>query len=215
VVRGRDPFGRRRVRGADDVRDPVPLRRPPGPPLQVPGVEGVPAALDAVSPLCRPGRTRVRHPVSHPRELVLEAVPRGDADGRASVGDDERRHPLDGPIAVLVKIAILLFFVTTATMVKRPSAGDLPPRAIFSLFNKSSFLQLAWDPTLARGAGSVRRSARSTSAPTGTRPTRTASGASTAPGVRASSSPRYFTGGRSGRRLFGHGRGQRSRAPAH
>jgi len=46
-----------------------------------------------------------------------------------------------------VKIAILLFFVTTATMVKRPFCRAICPLgAIFSLFNKSSFLQLAWDP---------------------------------------------------------------------
>ena len=46
-----------------------------------------------------------------------------------------------------VKIAILLFFVTTSTMVKRPFCrAACPLGAIFSLFNKASFLQLAWDP---------------------------------------------------------------------
>lgn len=46
-----------------------------------------------------------------------------------------------------VKIAIVLFFVTTSTMLKRPFCRAICPLgAIFSLFNKSSFLQLAWDP---------------------------------------------------------------------
>jgi polyferredoxin len=45
-----------------------------------------------------------------------------------------------------VKISILLFFVTTSTMIKRPFCrAACPLGAIFSLFNKSSFLQLAWN----------------------------------------------------------------------
>jgi len=46
-----------------------------------------------------------------------------------------------------VKISILLFFLTTSTMVKRPFCRAVCPLgAIYSLFNKSSFLQLAWNP---------------------------------------------------------------------
>ncbi len=45
-----------------------------------------------------------------------------------------------------VKISILLFFTTTSTMVKRPFCrAACPLGAVFSLFNKSSFVQLAWD----------------------------------------------------------------------
>ena len=46
-----------------------------------------------------------------------------------------------------VKISILLFFVTTSTMVKRPFCRAERARgAVLSFFNKSSFLQLAWNP---------------------------------------------------------------------
>jgi polyferredoxin len=45
-----------------------------------------------------------------------------------------------------VKVSILIGFVTTSTMVKRPFCRAFCPLgAIFSLFNKSSFLQLAWN----------------------------------------------------------------------
>ncbi len=46
-----------------------------------------------------------------------------------------------------VKISILLSFLTVSTMVKRPFCRAVCPLgAIFSLFNKTSFLQLVWNP---------------------------------------------------------------------
>jgi len=57
-----------------------------------------------------------------------------------------------------VKIAILLFFVTTSTMVKRPFCRAICPLgAIFSLFNKSSFLQLAWNPDTCTRCGKCQK----------------------------------------------------------
>jgi polyferredoxin len=57
-----------------------------------------------------------------------------------------------------VKIAILLFFVTTSTMAKRPFCRAICPLgAIFSLFNKSSFLQLAWDPATCTRCGKCQK----------------------------------------------------------
>ena len=57
-----------------------------------------------------------------------------------------------------VKIAILLFFVTTSTMVKRPFCRAICPLgAIFSFFNKSSFLQLAWNPDTCTRCGKCRK----------------------------------------------------------
>ncbi|RMG61133.1 MAG: 4Fe-4S binding protein, partial [Deltaproteobacteria bacterium] len=45
-----------------------------------------------------------------------------------------------------VKISILLFFVTTSTMTKRPFCRAVCPLgAIFSVFNKASFLKLEWN----------------------------------------------------------------------
>jgi polyferredoxin len=46
-----------------------------------------------------------------------------------------------------VKIGILLIFVTSSVLAKRPFCrAACPLGAIFSLFNRSSFLQLAWNP---------------------------------------------------------------------
>jgi len=57
-----------------------------------------------------------------------------------------------------VKIAILLFFVTTSTMVKRPFCRAICPLgAIFSFFNKSSFLQLAWNPDTCTRCGKCQK----------------------------------------------------------
>ena len=57
-----------------------------------------------------------------------------------------------------VKIAMLLFFVTTSTMVKRPFCRAICPLgAIFSLFNKSSFLQLAWNPDTCTRCGKCQK----------------------------------------------------------
>jgi ferredoxin-type protein NapH len=57
-----------------------------------------------------------------------------------------------------VKIAILLFFMTTSTMVKRPFCRAVCPLgAIFSLFNKSSFLQLAWNPDTCTRCGKCQK----------------------------------------------------------
>jgi len=47
----------------------------------------------------------------------------------------------------LVKIGILLLFIISSVVVKRPFCrAACPLGAIFSLFNRSSFLQLAWNP---------------------------------------------------------------------
>lgn len=57
-----------------------------------------------------------------------------------------------------VKISILLFFVTTSLMVKRPFCRAVCPLgAIFSVFNKSSFLQLAWNPDTCTKCGKCRK----------------------------------------------------------
>ena len=57
-----------------------------------------------------------------------------------------------------VKIAILLFFVTTSLTVKRPFCrAGCPLGAIFSLFNKSSFLQLAWNPETCTRCGKCQK----------------------------------------------------------
>jgi polyferredoxin len=57
-----------------------------------------------------------------------------------------------------VKVAILIFFVTTSTMVKRPFCRAFCPLgAIFSLFNKSSFLQLAWNPETCTRCGKCQK----------------------------------------------------------
>ena len=46
-----------------------------------------------------------------------------------------------------VKIGILLLFLTSSAVVKRPFCrAACPLGATFSLFNRSSFLQLAWNP---------------------------------------------------------------------
>jgi ferredoxin-type protein NapH len=57
-----------------------------------------------------------------------------------------------------VKIGILLFFITTSTMVKRPFCRAICPLgAIFSVFNKSSFLQLAHNPDTCTKCGKCRK----------------------------------------------------------
>jgi ferredoxin-type protein NapH len=57
-----------------------------------------------------------------------------------------------------VKIAILLFFVTSATMVKRPFCRAFCPLgAIFSLFNKASLVQLAWNPDTCTRCGKCQK----------------------------------------------------------
>jgi len=57
-----------------------------------------------------------------------------------------------------VKIAIVLFFVTTSAMVKRPFCRAICPLgAIFSLFNKSSFVQLAWNPDTCTRCGKCQK----------------------------------------------------------
>jgi hypothetical protein len=46
-----------------------------------------------------------------------------------------------------VKIVILLLFVTSSVLAKRPFCrAACPLGAIFSFFNRGSFLQLAWNP---------------------------------------------------------------------
>ncbi|MEW6721315.1 MAG: 4Fe-4S binding protein [Thermodesulfobacteriota bacterium] len=57
-----------------------------------------------------------------------------------------------------VKISILLFFVTASTMAKRPFCrAACPLGAIFSLFNKASFVQLAWNPDTCTRCGKCRK----------------------------------------------------------
>jgi len=57
-----------------------------------------------------------------------------------------------------VKIAILLFFVTTSTMVKRPFCRAICPLgAVFSLFNGTSLLQLAWNPDTCTRCGKCQK----------------------------------------------------------
>jgi polyferredoxin len=57
-----------------------------------------------------------------------------------------------------IKIAILLFFATTSTMVKRPFCRAFCPLgAIFSFFNRTSFLQLAWNPDTCTRCGKCQK----------------------------------------------------------
>jgi len=57
-----------------------------------------------------------------------------------------------------VKIALLLFFTTLSTMAKRPFCRTACPLgAILSLFNRASFLQLAWNPDTCTRCGKCRR----------------------------------------------------------
>jgi ferredoxin len=57
-----------------------------------------------------------------------------------------------------VKISILLFFVTTSILVKRPFCRAFCPLgAIFSVFNKSSFVQLAWNPDTCTKCGKCQK----------------------------------------------------------
>jgi ferredoxin-type protein NapH len=57
-----------------------------------------------------------------------------------------------------VKISILLFFVTVSTMAKRPFCRTACPLgAILSLFNRTSFLQLAWDADSCTRCGKCRK----------------------------------------------------------
>jgi polyferredoxin len=57
-----------------------------------------------------------------------------------------------------VKIGILLLFFTFSVMVKRPFCrAACPLGAIFSIFNRSSFLQLAWDPDTCTRCGKCQK----------------------------------------------------------
>ncbi len=57
-----------------------------------------------------------------------------------------------------VKISILLFFITVSLSVKRPFCRAVCPLgAIFSVFNKSSFLQLAWNPDTCTRCGKCQK----------------------------------------------------------
>ncbi len=57
-----------------------------------------------------------------------------------------------------VKIAILLFFITTSAIVKRPFCRAICPLgAIFSLFNKASLVQLAWNPDTCTKCGKCQK----------------------------------------------------------
>jgi polyferredoxin len=57
-----------------------------------------------------------------------------------------------------VKIAILLLFVTVSILGKRPFCRAICPLgAIFSVFNKSSFLQLAWNPDTCTRCGKCQK----------------------------------------------------------
>ncbi|MBP2673261.1 MAG: putative rane protein [Deltaproteobacteria bacterium] len=57
-----------------------------------------------------------------------------------------------------VKISILLLFVSLSAMAKRPFCrAACPLGAIFSLFNKTSFLQLAWNPDTCTRCGKCRK----------------------------------------------------------
>ena len=57
-----------------------------------------------------------------------------------------------------VKIGILLLFVTSSVLVKRPFCrASCPLGAIFSLFNRSSFLQLAWNPDTCTRCGKCQK----------------------------------------------------------
>jgi ferredoxin-type protein NapH len=66
--------------------------------------------------------------------------------------------PMGTLSAGLPWVTILLFFVTTSTMVKRPFCrAACPLGAVFSLFNKASFLQLAWDPDTCTRCGKCQK----------------------------------------------------------
>lgn len=57
-----------------------------------------------------------------------------------------------------VKIGILLLFVASSVLVKRPFCrAACPLGAIFSLFNRSSFLRLAWNPETCTRCGKCRK----------------------------------------------------------
>lgn len=57
-----------------------------------------------------------------------------------------------------VKVSLLLFFVTTSTMVKRPFCRAVCPLgALFSLFNKASLVQLAWNPDTCTRCGKCQK----------------------------------------------------------
>ncbi len=57
-----------------------------------------------------------------------------------------------------VKIGILLLFVTSSVLAKRPFCrAACPLGAIFSLFNRGSFLQLAWNPDTCTRCGKCRK----------------------------------------------------------
>ncbi len=57
-----------------------------------------------------------------------------------------------------VKISILLFFITTSLAVKRPFCRAVCPLgAIFSFFNKVSFLQLSWNPETCTRCGKCQK----------------------------------------------------------
>ena len=57
-----------------------------------------------------------------------------------------------------VKIGILLLFVTSSVLAKRPFCRAVCPLgAIFSLFNRGSFLQLAWNPDTCTRCGKCRK----------------------------------------------------------
>jgi polyferredoxin len=70
----------------------------------------------------------------------------------------------------LVKIAILLSLLAVSSMAKRPFCRAVCPLgAIFSLFNRTSFLQLAWDPDSCTRCGKCQKIC-----PVGIRPDRKA-----------------------------------------
>lgn len=57
-----------------------------------------------------------------------------------------------------VKVAILLSFVAWSSMAKRPFCrAACPLGAVFSLFNRTSLLQLAWDPDSCTRCGKCRK----------------------------------------------------------
>ena len=56
-----------------------------------------------------------------------------------------------------VKVALLLFFTTLSAMAKRPFCRTACPLgAILSLFNRASFIQLAWNPDTCTRCGKCR-----------------------------------------------------------
>lgn len=57
-----------------------------------------------------------------------------------------------------VKIGILLLFVASSVLVKRPFCrAACPLGAVFSLFNRSSFLRLAWNPETCTRCGKCQK----------------------------------------------------------